>query len=279
MAFCVWLFSLGLRLARLICAYGARPYFVPFDSWTVFRCVIALRFVYPVIDRRVFGGSLVALLLGCWYSIFCSKVLLQIQPGTSLQGGTRNYSERGGKVMDQIPLDVVPLVGSMSLSPESQDVFNCKGRKKVRGAVGVRLEWPIFFLLPILFFFRGPCVFERYSLRCKLYWAIKRNKLLVCVRNITSSDASLTQEIRYWVPLCEVLEKAELICGGEKSAQYLPAREVEGDTGEKQESSRVMGMSYSIVTILETSEHFSKVNFLVCKSCLNKAVTLKKPRH
>lgn len=36
-----------------------------------------------------------------------------------------------------------------------------------------------------------------------------------------------------------------------------PVREVEeGNTGEKQESFRMMVMFYSIVTILETSEHF-----------------------
>ena len=72
-----------------------------------------------------------------------------------------------------------------------------------------------------------------------------------------SSDASLTQEIRYWFRLCDVLEKAELICSGKKSDQYLPVGEVEeGNTGEKQESFRMMVMFYSIVTILETSEHF-----------------------
>ena len=42
--------------------------------------------------------------------------------------------------MGQTPLDMVPLVGSISLSPVSPEVFNCKGRKKVRGDVGVRLE-------------------------------------------------------------------------------------------------------------------------------------------
>lgn len=39
--------------------------------------------------------------------------------------------------MGQTPLGVVPLVGSISLSPVSPEAFNCKGRKKVRGDVGL----------------------------------------------------------------------------------------------------------------------------------------------
>ena len=70
-----------MKLVRFIYVYSAHTCLVPFDSWTVFHCVIVPHFVYLFIDRHVSGGSLVASLFGCWYSIFCSKVLVQIQQG------------------------------------------------------------------------------------------------------------------------------------------------------------------------------------------------------